>query len=202
MDIRAIARKTGRDVKTIRRVLGRSSKPTQGPAPEPKISKYETQALERYDKGLTVTRILRELRKEGYTGSRTILQDFFRERRGRRRPPPRVHRRFETPPARECQADWSAFRVPIAGVERLVHCFSMILAYSRMLFVAFYRNERLPTLLQAHVDAYAYFQGLCHRQIYDFVPRNKIIIMFQSPKCARLRRSSCTGKDKSWNSAA
>jgi transposase len=163
MDIRAIARKTGRDVKTIRRVLGRSAAPPRAP----KIAKYETQALERYDQGLTVTRILRELRDLGYTGRRTILQDFLRERRGRRRPPPRVHRRFETPPAAECQVDWSAFRIPIAGIERLVHCFSMILAFSRMLFVAFYRNERLPTLLEAHVDAYAYFQGLCHRHVYD-----------------------------------
>lgn len=163
MDIRAIARKTGRNVKTIRRVLG------EPPAPpgESKVAKYEARALELYDKGLSLSRILRELREKGYSGSRTILQDFFLHRRGRRKPAPRVHRRFETPRARESQVDWSAFRIVIAGEERLVHCFSMVLAYSRMLFVAFYRNEKLPTLLQAHVDAYAYFDGLCVRQVYD-----------------------------------
>jgi len=163
MDIRAIARKTGRNVKTVRRVLERTETTPQAP----KIAKYEAQALERYDKGLSLSRIVRELRELGYTGSKTILQNFFLQRRGRRKPAPCVRRRFETPAADESQIDWSAFRIPIAGAERLVHCFSMILAYSRMLFVAFYRNEKLPTLLQAHVDAYTYFHGLCHRQVYD-----------------------------------
>ena len=163
MDIRAIARKTGRNVKTVRRALDRPKATDE----EPKLKKYEALALGRYDEGLTVSRILRELREEGYTGSRTILQEFFRKERGRRRPAPRVYRRFETPAAHESQIDWSSFRTPIAGVIRLVHCFSMILAYSRMLFIAFYRNERLSSLLQAHIDAYAYFGGLCLRQVYD-----------------------------------
>lgn len=163
MDIRAIARKTGRNVKTVRRVLARPAAKPQ----EPKIARHETLALELYDKGLSLSRIQRELKEKGYSGSRTILQGFFLKRRGQRKPPPRVHRRFETPPAAECQVDWSAFRILIGASERLVHCFSMILGYSRMLFVAFYRNEKLPTLLEAHVEAYAYFQGLCHRHVYD-----------------------------------
>lgn len=163
MSLKAIARKTGRNVKTIRRVADRpKAEPTR-----PKIEEHQARALELYDQGLTVSRILRELRAKGYSGSRTTLQLFFRRERGRRKPQPRVFRRFETPPAREAQIDWSPFRVPIAGAIRLVHCFSMILAYSRMLFIAFYRNEKLATLLQAHVDAYAYFHGLCRRQVYD-----------------------------------
>ena len=55
----------------------------------------------------------------------------------------------------------------LGGILTLVHCFSMILAYSRIAFVAFYRNERLPTLLHAHVEAFAYFQGISRRIIYD-----------------------------------
>jgi hypothetical protein len=63
--------------------------------------------------------------------------------------------------------DWSPFRVTIAGVLTLVHCFSLILAFSRMLFIAFFRNEKLSTLLHAHVEAYQYIGGVCHRQVYD-----------------------------------
>jgi hypothetical protein len=43
----------------------------------------------------------------------------------------------------------------------------MILAYSRMLFVTFFRNEKLPTLLHAHMEALRFFQGLPHEIVYD-----------------------------------
>jgi len=43
----------------------------------------------------------------------------------------------------------------------------MILAFSRRLFIAFFRNEKLPTLLFAHTEAFKYFQGCCHKLVYD-----------------------------------
>lgn len=163
MSIRAIARKLNRDVKTIRRSLNRSpQKPT-----ESKLAPFKEMILEMDQKGLKVPRILREIRARGYKGSRTIIQKFLRKRRGPRKVPRRVFRRFETPPALEAQIDWSPYRVPIAGILTLVHCFSMILCYSRMLFIAFFRNEKLPSLLHAHVEAFRYFQGLCRRNVYD-----------------------------------
>jgi hypothetical protein len=76
-------------------------------------------------------------------------------------------RRFETRPGKEAQMDWSPFRILIGGRETLVHCFSMILGCSRRMFVAFYRNERLPTLLHAHVEAFGYLGGLCEKLVYD-----------------------------------
>ena len=163
MTIRAIARKLGRNVKTIRRVLNR---PPEPPA-EPKLAKYKELALELAEKELFVPRILRELRARGYTGSRTILQDFLRAKRGPRKKSRTVCRRFETGPALEAQVDWSPYRVPIAGVLTLVHCFSMVICYSRLLFVAFYRNEKLSTLLHAHVEAFNYVGGICHKIVYD-----------------------------------
>ena len=163
MKIRAIARKLNRDVKTIRRAL---HLPPEEPK-EPKLKPYRETVLEMDGKGFKVPRILREIRQKGYTGSRTILQEFLRENRGPRKPARKVFRRFETPPGLEAQVDWSPYRVMLGGILTLVHCFSMILAYSRMAFVAFYRNERLPTLLHAHVEAFAYFQGISRRIIYD-----------------------------------
>jgi transposase len=163
MKIRAIARKLGRNVKTIRRVLDR---PPERPA-EPKLAKYKELALELWDKGLFVPRILRELKARGYTGSRTILGEFLRAERGPRKKSRKVYRRFETGPALEGQVDWSPYRVPIAGVLTLVHCFAMVLCYSRLLFIAFYRNEKLPTLLHAHVEAFHYLGGVCRKLVYD-----------------------------------
>jgi transposase len=160
--IRAIARRLGRDVKTIRRVLGR---PPQPPAPA-KLTPYHPLIRAWCAQGLRSPRMLRELRARGYTGGATILKDFL-QTLGPRRPPRPLVRRFETGPGLEAQSDWSPYRVTIADRETAVHAFSLVLCYSRRLFVAVFRDERLSTLLWAHQAAFEYHQGLCRRILYD-----------------------------------
>lgn len=162
MSIRAIARKLGRDVKTIRAALGR---PPGTPAPS-KLAPFKDVVRELAAKGLFAPRILREIRERGYTGGKTMLGDFLRSIR----PPAKSNapvRRFETRKAQEMQIDWSPYRLPIGGVERVAHCFSMVLCWSRRLFIRFYRDERLPTLLHAHGEGFQYHQGLTARAVYD-----------------------------------
>jgi transposase len=163
MAIRAIARKLGRDPKTIRRALGRPQEKPQPPKLEPFKALIEKLAKEE----LAAPRILRELCAAGYTGGLTLLKDHLKEIRGPRRRPRKAFRRFETRMAQEAQVDWSPYRLKIAGAERVAHCFSMILCYSRRLWIGFYRNERLPTLLYAHVEALRYHQGSSERLVYD-----------------------------------
>jgi transposase len=160
--IRAMARRLGRDVKTIRRALGR---PPQPPGPA-KLAPYQALAQERFAAGLRSPRILRELRERGYTGGATILKAYL-QTLGPRRPTRQAFRRFETGPGVEAQSDWSPYRVTIADRETVVHAFSMVLGFSRRLFVAFFRDERLPTLLWAHLDAFRDHGGVCRRIAYD-----------------------------------
>jgi len=160
--IRAIARRLGRDVKTIRRALGRRSPPP----PPSKLAPYHTVLRAWFAQDLRSPRILRELRARGYTGGATILKSFL-QTLGPRRPARQAFRRFETGAGVEAQSDWSPYRVRIAERETVVHAFSMVLAYSRRLFVAFFRDERLPTLLWAHLEAFRDHQGLCRRIAYD-----------------------------------
>lgn len=167
MTIRGIARKLGLNVKTVRRALGRKPRPKGEAKPPSKLEPFREKALELAGRGWRGPRILRELRSRGYTGSRTILLELIRCKRGRRKRAAKAARRFETRPGKESQVDWSPFRVPVGTIETVVQCFSMVLAYSRMLFIAFYRDQRLPTLLHAHVEALAYFQGSCERHVYD-----------------------------------
>src|SRR6266511_166497 len=63
--------------------------------------------------------------------------------------------------------DWSPYRLLIGALEMVVHCFSLILCYSRRLWIGFFRNERLPTLLYAHVEAFLYHQCCPRRLVYD-----------------------------------
>lgn len=162
MSIRAIAKKLGRDVKTIRSALGR---PPKTPLPS-KLDRFKDVVRELAAKGLFAPRILREIRERGYTGGRTMLGDFLRSIRPAKKSNAPV-RRFETKKAQEMQIDWSPYRLQIGGTERVAHCFSMILCWSRRLFIRFYRDERLPTLLHAHGEGFRHHQGLTARAVYD-----------------------------------
>ena len=165
--IRAIARRLNRDVKTIRRALGRSRSPSPPDPSTSKLAPYHELIKERAQRGLRSPRILREIRERGYTGGQTILKDFLQTLGPHRPPPPRTFHRFETRPGEEAQSDWSPYRVTIANREAIVHAFSLILCFCRRLFVAFFRDERLPTLLWAHQEAFLYHGGLCRRIAYD-----------------------------------
>ena len=162
---RAISRRLGRNVKTIRAVLGKSAARPATP-PVSKLAPFEDLAKQLHAKELRAPRILRELEERGYSGGLTQLKKFLRTL-GPPRPSRKVVRRFETPPGMEAQMDWSPYRLMIGGVERVAHCLSMVLACSRRLWIDFYRNERLPTLLHGHVEAFAYHQGMTERILYD-----------------------------------
>jgi len=163
VSLRAIARRLGCNVKTIRKLLGRPARPS---APS-KIESFLPKIKQLAAMDLAVPRILREIRALGYTGGRTLLANHVRSLRGPRKTSRTVFRRFETPSGAEGQADWSPYRIRLAGREVLVHCFALILAWSRALFIAFYRDEKLPTLLHAHTEAFAYFDGLPRTIVYD-----------------------------------
>jgi transposase len=168
---REIARRVGYSRKIVRRVLCEHG---CLPAPVPtgsvsKLDPFRTTIEEKVRKGLTVSRILREIGELGYTGGRTILAEFVRELRAKLalQPHKTVKRRFETRPGEEMQIDWSPFRVLIAGTLTVIHVFGCLLCASRKLWVYAYRNERQSTLLEALASAFEYFQGCCLRLVVD-----------------------------------
>ena len=116
---------------------------------------------------LSTRLVLKALRKLGYTGGRTILDEHLRRLRGPRRRTAKAFRRFETEPALEAQQDWTEYRVKISGKLVRVQLFSMILAWSRMQFLRAFLDQRLPTLLWGHVAAFHAFQGVPWRIVYD-----------------------------------
>jgi len=168
---REIARRVNLSRKIVRRILSEQGC-LSGPRRPPAASKIEPfrQTIEaKVAKGLTATRILREIREQGYTGGRSILAEQVQKLRATIAPSSRkrAKRRFETPLGLEMQIDWSPYRIRIAGVTRVVHAFGCLLAASRKLWVHFYRNERQSTLLEALASAFEYFLGCALRVVLD-----------------------------------
>jgi transposase len=170
---RGIAKRTGLSRKVVRRVLreaGAGLVP-QSPRTRSAVSKlapFRERIKEKVGKGLTVTRIQREIRELGYQGSRTILAKAVRELRAQLpSQAKKAKRRFETRPGKEMQIDWSVYTVTIAGKPVRVHALGVLLCYSRKLFLNFYKDERQSTLLEGLVTAFAYFMGCAARVVLD-----------------------------------
>jgi transposase len=163
LPLRAIARTLGRDPKTVRHALGLSPK-EKTPS---KLLPFLPLLRDLAQKDLNAPRILREIRARGYTGGLSILKDHLQALRGPRAKSRKVYTRFETQPAQEGQMDWSPYRLPIGGHPTVAHCFSLVLGFSRRIWIGFFRNEKLPTLLHAHGEAFAYHGGCPHRLVYD-----------------------------------
>ena len=171
--IRKMAEKTGLGRKVVRRVLAAKGL-NESPPPQPtspkgasKLDPFKELIKEKREKNLTIARILREIKQKGYTGGRSILAEYIRENTIAPPPKKRVWRRFETAPGEETQFDWSPYRVSLGGKERAVNAFGATLGYSRKIHVRFYMSDNETSLLEAHTHAFADFEGVTKRGVYD-----------------------------------
>ena len=102
----------------------------------------------------------------GYTGGMAILRDYARSIR--KRLVSRAVRRFETEPGRQAQVDWKECGSwEIDGRLQKLYAFVMLLGYSRKPFVLFTTDMTLPTLLEAHLMAFAWFGAVPREILYD-----------------------------------
>lgn len=168
---REIAKRVGLSRKIVRRVLRE-----EGCTPPPRsrrrgqaslLDPFREQVQEKAKKGLTISRILREIKEAGYQGGRTILAEYVRSLAAQPTPAKRAKRRFETAPGLEMQIDWSPYWVEIDGRRTKVHALGCLLGCSRKLFVFFFADEKQSTLLEGLAMAFAYFGGVPIRVVLD-----------------------------------
>ncbi|HLA38475.1 MAG TPA: IS21 family transposase [Candidatus Glassbacteria bacterium] len=160
---KAIARQLGIDVKTVRRVRRgakkRKSRPSKLDAFKPVINELVVK------KDLTAIRVLREIRAMGYTGGYSVLKQYARAIRRRRRR--RAHLRFETDKGRQAQVDLSDYTVDFAGQATDVVCFSMVFGYSRWQYIRFTLSADAHSVCHSHVLAFEEAGGATHEILYD-----------------------------------
>lgn len=116
--------------------------------------------LEAYPE-LSGVRLLEEIRAAGYEGGYTQLKEFVRSVRPVVAPPPVV--RFETPPGRQAQVDFARFRFPWGVRFALL----VVLGYSRLLWLRFFRRQDMRTLLLGIEEAFAFFGGVPKELLFD-----------------------------------
>jgi transposase len=175
LSISAIARRTGRDPKTIRKYIERGLEP---PAYSPrqvgrpgKLAPYIDYLRERVTAfpELSAVRLNREIRELGYAGAYTAVKRFVAAVRPDRGPKP-FEVRFETPAGQQAQVDFARFVVEFTddpGVTRIVWLFSLVLGHSRFIFARYVMHQDLQTLLRCHMLAFTAIGGVPIEILYD-----------------------------------
>ena len=114
----------------------------------------------------TARQIFQRLRsEEGYTGGITILTDYVRTIR-------RVHApaflTLSFAPGECAQVDWGcAGSMSVGSTTRRLSFFVMVLCYSRLSYVEFSLKEATEHFLQAHQNAFEFFDGVPARVLID-----------------------------------
>ncbi len=171
VSISTIARRTGRDRKTIRRIIQRPLMP----APTlRRARKRRTRKLDPYmpyleqrihDGVLNAEKLFTEIRAQGYPGGRSQVKAFVQPFRQHQ---PAVTVRFETAPGEQAQVDWGHFGfLNQDGRRRRLYGFVMTLGWSRTMYLEFTMSADIAWFLRCHLHAFRYFGGLPRHVLYD-----------------------------------
>jgi transposase len=164
---KAIARDLGLDIKTVRKWC-RCSWAPQKRCRGRVLDTWEAFLRARAPEvGFNAVVLHRELAGRGYTGSYSAVVQYVAPWRKAWREPELPTVRFETGPGEQAQVDWGTTWIYLGEEQVRVHFFTMVLGYSRRLFVKAYRSEGLSPLLDGHAAAFAHFGGRTATILYD-----------------------------------
>jgi transposase len=163
-----IARRLGVDRKTAGKLARAEAEPK--PTPRRRRSKLEAHVgwlRDRLAVGVPAAELHRQLLKHGLVVSYGAVRDLARKLR----PPKPVAAeevRFETPPGKQAQVDWSSCgSIWDHGRQRALYLFAMLMCYSRLLFAMWTTRMDEVTLQRCHLAAFAFFGGVPAELLYD-----------------------------------
>lgn len=166
MGLREIARELGCSRNTVRRYLRDQEAGRYGPRAvrASKLDPFHAYLRQRIEhakpRWIPAPVLLREIRERGYDGALTQLKVWLAPFK-QVEPEPIV--RFETPPGRQMQADFTTVR---RGRDALLAMVAT-LGYSRATFVKFTTDETATTLCAALREAFDYFGGVPAEVLLD-----------------------------------
>jgi len=164
-----IAIQLGHHHSTVRRVLSQAGLDAGLVSVRPSMVDpyvpFIQETLKKYPR-LRASRLFVMVKERGYPGK----PDHFRTivARYRPRPPAEAYLRLRTLPGEQAQVDWGHFgKIRIGRALRKLFCFVMVLSYSRQIFLRFYLSAAMPSFVQGHVEAFAFFEGVARILLYD-----------------------------------
>jgi transposase len=122
--------------------------------------------LEQWPRASAVS-IGQRLQPLGYTGSRSILQEYVATVRSVQTPT-RAYLRIESSPGDCFQIDWGHFgSIDYQGDKRKLYAFCCVECHSRRLYVEFTHSQCFETFIRCHIHAFQFMGGSARECLYD-----------------------------------
>ncbi|MGV1098567.1 IS21 family transposase [Thiovibrio sp. JS02] len=169
LSIRAIAKKLGIHRQTVKNHIAATTLPQYHTKKRrPSVLDPFRQIIKDYveQDDYQATWIFDRLRKMGYVGSYETVRDFVRplkEQQTRL-----AYIRFETEPGLQAQVDFGDYQiVEPDGTTTTVHAFSMLLGFSRAMYVEYVERCTMEAFMDCHINAFRYLGGVPAEILYD-----------------------------------
>jgi len=161
-----IAQSLSLNPKTVQKWMNQPYAQRKASVRSSKLDPYKPQIQRMLEQeAYTGEQILREIRKQGYPGGRSILQEYLTVIR-----PPRK-KAFATLsfiPGECAQVDWGhAGSVQVGSTRRRLSFFVMTLGYSRMMYLEFTLSQKMEHFLGCHKNAFEFFGGVPEKVMID-----------------------------------
>ncbi len=164
--IETVARRFGVHHSVVRRALRDDA--GERPAPTSALDAYKPYIVERLVElpQLTSVRLVDELRSRGCALGVAQLRRYVAQIRPPR--PRKAYLRQETDPGEQAQVDWGSFgHLRVGSGQRPLSVFSMVMSWSRALFIDFALDQQMATFLLMHRRALEFFGGIPKKIVYD-----------------------------------
>lgn len=137
------------------------------PQSQSTVEPYREVVVKLREQNVEISAIKARLEERGYQGSYMAVWRFVKQLEPVQ---PDVTVRVETAPGEEVQVDFGyagRMRDPASGEERKTWAFVMTLSWSRHQYVEFVFDQKIPTWLRLHRNAFAFFGGVPQRVVID-----------------------------------
>jgi len=176
--ISEVARRFHLSRTTVRKYLKDEQPPNyhqSKPRARPRLGNYEeilTRWLEQDQsrpkrEQRTAMRLFEDLQREGYAGAYDSVVRFVRAHRHDTRKATDAFIPLSFDPGEAYQFDWSHEMVELGGMPQKIKVAHFRLSHSRKPFVVAYPRESLEMVLDAHMRALAFYQGIPRKVIID-----------------------------------
>jgi len=171
VSISEIARQSGHDRKTIRRLLAEPlvKPPHDRQARSSKLDAFVPYLEKRINAGVyNATKLYQEIVAQGYSGKERLVRAFVQPRREAHQQAAEATVRFETAPGEQAQVDWGHFGSLIhQGRQRKLYAFVMTLGWSRAMYLEYTVSVDAAWWLRCHIHAFDYFGGVTQTVLHD-----------------------------------
>jgi len=159
---------------TVRKALRKESFKEYTGSNKTEISKSRSNVATHHEKILEMlvkdkfigSRILSEIQKLGYTGSKTSFYEYLSKIKGSVNLS-KLCQRYETAPGVLSQFDWSEYSVFLGGALTKVYVFCTLACYSRFRKYFASLDSKLGSIIEALEEAFIFFGGVTDKILLD-----------------------------------